>query len=175
MGPGVRGRDTNKLAVGLLGPRLPAVGRTRGVRAAAWVAQLTIAVAFIKIGAAPKLANDEMSQEVFELVGAGSLGMYSVGVIELAAAVLLIVPWTSVYGAGLAAMSMIGALTAHLVTDLGPLPELANPATGEPETQPLIFFALGLLVLAAFVLIVRRHEIFGSAEQITGERPPRGV
>ena len=152
---------------------VPAVGTTRGVRLAAWSAQLVIAAAFIKVGAAPKLANSEMSQEVFRLVGAGQAGMYSVGVIELIAAVMLLIPWLGVYGAGLSAMSMVGAITAHITTDLGPLPELLNPETGEREAQPLIFLAFVLLALSIFVLTVRRHEITGKP-RATPERRAAG-
>jgi uncharacterized membrane protein YphA (DoxX/SURF4 family) len=58
------------------------------------------------------------SVHIFSTLGLEPLGRITVGILELIAAVLLLVPYTTLFGAILGAGSMVGALFSHL-TKLG--------------------------------------------------------
>jgi uncharacterized membrane protein YphA (DoxX/SURF4 family) len=65
-----------------------------------------------------KFTGAEESVYIFRTLGAEPWGRIASGVLELVASVLLLWPGRTVYGAGLAAMLMVGAIGSHL-TRLG--------------------------------------------------------
>ena len=91
--------------------------------------QVVLAAAFLGMGALPKLTGDPMVVELFELLGA-PWARVVVGVIEIVAAILLVIPRTAVYGGIAAILAMLGAIASHL-GPLGIMPELTDPETGE--------------------------------------------
>lgn len=89
-----------------------------------WILRLGIAAMFV-IAALPKLTAQAEPTAMFEQLG-GAPMMYLTGVMELAAAVLLLVPKTKAYGAVLALGVMGGAIVSHLaVLGLGGMFPLA--------------------------------------------------
>lgn len=125
-----------------------------------WVVQGVLAGAFVFMGALPKLMGDPMAVELFERIGFGQGFRLVVGLTELAAAVLLVIPRTALFGGLLAAGAMVGAIGAHLLTPLGVMPEfVVNEVTGETEAQPMILFAAMFLVLALAIVAIRRGEL----------------
>jgi hypothetical protein len=95
---------------------------------------------FFKFTAAPE------SVAIFEQLGLEPYGRIGIGVLELIAAVLLLIPRWSVFGAVLGGLLMGGALMSH-VTKLG--------FSGEMGSLAL----LALIVLACCVaLLIRQRE-----------------
>jgi len=89
-----------------------------------WIARIGIAGMFV-MAAVPKLTAQAEPTELFSQLG-GAAMMYLTGVMELVAAVLLLVPKTKVYGAVLALGVMGGAIVSHLaVLGLGGMFPLA--------------------------------------------------
>ena len=125
----------------------------------AWVLQIALAGAFIAMGAIPKLTGDYMAVQIFEQVGMGQGFRYVVGVIELGAAVLLLIPKTRVIGGLAAAGAMVGAIGSHTFTPLGWMPELAATEGADPEAMPLVVFAAVFLALSLVVVFLRRDEL----------------
>lgn len=134
-------------------------GTGRAANAVGWTLAVGIAAAFVVTGAVPKLTGDPISAELFSRVGGPAFSVYVVGVIELVAAVMILVPRTRVFGAMLAAGAMVGAIGAHVATPLGITPEFVDPATGEAFAPPLFAMAVGLLIASVGVLAIRRREI----------------
>lgn len=69
---------------------------------------------FVAAGLA-KLAGAEMMVQTFEAVGVGQWFRYVTGVIEIAGAAFLWMRGREIYGAGLLACTMAGAVLAHLL------------------------------------------------------------
>ncbi len=130
---------------------------SKPLRITSWVLQLVLAAAFLGMGALPKLTGDPMAVELFELVGA-PWARIVVGVIELVAAILLVIPRTAAYGGIAAILAMFGAIASHL-GPLGIMPELTDPGTGEKGPVPMFFMAIAFLVLAAVVVYLRRDQL----------------
>ena len=77
-----------------------------------------LTLAFLAAGLS-KLAGVEMMVATFDAIGVGQWFRYVTGIFEVAGAVLLWVKGREVYGAGLLAVTMVGAIIAHLAI-LGP-------------------------------------------------------
>ncbi|MEM8768803.1 MAG: DoxX family protein [Pseudomonadota bacterium] len=107
------------------------------------IIKVLLTVAFIAAGGA-KLAGVEQMVATYEALGFGQWFRYLTGVIEVAGAALLWIPGFQLWGAGLLACTMLGAIAAHLLV-LG------------PSAVPAI--ALG--VLAAFVAYSHRAQFPG--------------
>ena len=75
---------------------------------------MLLAAAFLAAGAA-KLAGPEMMVKQFEAIGLGQWFRYLTGILEIAAAILLLIPRRAGYGALLLIPIMLGAAGAHLV------------------------------------------------------------
>jgi uncharacterized membrane protein YphA (DoxX/SURF4 family) len=78
-----------------------------------WIAKIVAAIIllqtlFFKFTAAPE------SVEIFTKVGIEPYGRIGTGVLELIAAILILIPATAYLGAGLALGLMVGAIGAHL-------------------------------------------------------------
>ncbi len=107
-----------------------------------WILTVLLAVAFLGAGGS-KLAGRPPMPENFTRWGFPLWFMYLTGVIEVAAALLLLVPRTATLGGALVVGTMVGAALTHLKEGEGP-----------QAVAPLI-----LLVLGAVVALARRHEV----------------
>jgi hypothetical protein len=114
-----------------------------------WLAQLTVAVILAQT-LFFKFTGAEESIYIFSTIHAEPWGRIGSGVIELVAAVCLLVPATAPLGAALALASMSGAILTHL-TVLG----IAVKGDGG------LLFGLALTALAGslVVLVIRRAGI----------------
>jgi len=92
--------------------------RTR--RVISWIAVILLAVVFLSEGAA-KFPESRLWVRVFDLIGFGQWFRYVTGAVEVAGALLLLIPATRLWGAVLLAGTMCGALLTHaLVIGIGP-------------------------------------------------------
>jgi uncharacterized membrane protein YphA (DoxX/SURF4 family) len=123
--------------------RLPNVGgaRRKGLNLALWFVQALLALAFLGAGSAKLIGRPDMVA-LFAAVGVGQWFRYVTGILELAGAVLILVPKTRSVGAGLLAVIMLCAIATNLF--------ILHAAV----TPPLV-----LLLLASFVLWGRRREL----------------
>jgi len=114
-----------------------------------WMLQVVVAVIllqtlFFKFTAAAE------SVYIFSTLGAEPWGRIGSGVVELIAAILLLVPSTITVGAALALAVIVGAIASHL-TILG--------IEVQGDGGLLFFLALTVFVASAAVLVIRRGEI----------------
>jgi putative oxidoreductase len=86
----------------------------RATNIALWSLQVLLAAAFLMAGAS-KLAGVERMVNDFEAIGLGQWFRYLTGGLEVAAAVLLLIPGKGGYGAVLLLPIMIGAAVVHFV------------------------------------------------------------
>jgi uncharacterized membrane protein YphA (DoxX/SURF4 family) len=104
--------------------RTDAQGNTRVQNVSLWVVQVLLAAVFLGAGYAKLSGAPEMVQN-FELLGFGQWLRYFTGGIEVAAALLLLVPRLAAVGALLLAGTMAGAVATHLLALPGsPVPAL---------------------------------------------------
>ncbi len=120
-----------------------------------WVLQIAVAGVFVMMSI-NKLTGNADARWIFQQVGLGDAGMYATGVAELLSAILLLVPKTTIYGAILSILVVLGAIGSHL-TKLGisvPLPSLKG------DKDPSMFImAVGVLVVSCVILFLRRSEL----------------
>jgi uncharacterized membrane protein YphA (DoxX/SURF4 family) len=102
----------------------------------AWALQILAAAQFF-LTALDKLSDAPPMIQLFETVGLGQWLRYVTGIIELTGAVLVLLPRLARVGAALLALTMIGALVAHLTV----LPF--------PPVKPIVLLAMMLVVLWA--------------------------
>ena len=112
-----------------------------------WIARVIIIVIlgqtlFFKFTDAPETV------EIFRQLGLGAAGYKAIGVVELFACILLLLPHAIIYGALLSFGLMSGALFAHL-TQLGFAGEMAS----------LGLLAIVAWILSLLVLILHRQKI----------------
>lgn len=105
--------------------------------------RILLAITFVAAGGA-KLAGVPTMVQVFDAIGIGQWFRIVTGAVEIAGAVLLLVPAMAGYGAALMTATMACAVLTHLVLIGG------NPTP-----------AIVLLVLSGFVLWVRRADLTG--------------
>jgi putative oxidoreductase len=113
-------------------------GRSRTVTAISWTLQALIAAMFLFAGSS-KLSGAPPMVQTFGLLGLGQWFRYSTGTIEIVSAVLLFIPGLALYGALAAAVTMTGAVIAHVAV-LG----------GSPVPAAVLFAA------AVSVIYIRR-------------------
>jgi putative oxidoreductase len=113
----------------------------KGANIALWVLQAFLALAFAGAASGKLLGKPEMVA-LFEAVGVGQWFRYVTGVLELAGALLIVVPRTKFFGAALLCVVMVGAVLTHLFI-------LHSAPTA----------AAVLLVLAGVVAWARRGEV----------------
>ena len=108
-----------------------------------WTLKVLAGLAFLAAGYA-KLTGAEMMIATFDGVGIGQWFRYVTGAIEVVGAVLLFVPGKAFYGAVMLAVTMTGAVAAHLLLIGGsPLPALillaitATIAWSNKEQMPI--------------------------------------
>jgi uncharacterized membrane protein YphA (DoxX/SURF4 family) len=114
-----------------------------------WVLQLVVAAIlvqtlFFKFTGAPE------SVYIFSTLGAEPWGRIGSGVVELIAAILLLVPATTTVGAALAMGVMVGAILSHLTV-------LGLEVQGDGGL--LFGLALTVFVASGVILLLRRDEI----------------
>ncbi|MFI9599007.1 DoxX family protein [Streptomyces sp. NPDC052043] len=113
----------------------PASGR-RAARVALRVVQVLLGLFFVFASALPKLIAHPSAVEIFDEMGWGRTGMYSIGVLELAGGVALLVPvLQSVSAVALSAL-MVGAFSVQLTVFDG-----QNAATPVVLIVPLALIA----------------------------------
>ena len=113
----------------------------KGANIALWVLQALLALAFVG-AASGKLAGKPEMVALFEAVGVGQWFRYVTGLLELAGAILIVVPRTKFFGAALLSVVMVGAVLTHVFI-------LRNA-----PTAPAV-----LLLLAGVVAWGRRGEV----------------
>ncbi|MDD7966668.1 DoxX family protein [Actinomycetospora lemnae] len=118
-----------------------ATTRPRAVRWALGVLQVLLAAVYL-FSAAGKISLEPMVVAGFAMMGIGTAGTVAIGVVELAAAVGLLVPRL----AGLAAAGCVALMTGAVIIT-------ASTLGGTMILVPAV-----VLVLVAVVSWVRRHE-----------------
>jgi uncharacterized membrane protein len=126
----------------------------RSARIALRAVQVLLALFFGVASALPKLVAHSSAVEPFERMGWGDLGMYGIGVLELAGAVALLIPVLQ----SVAALALSGLMVGAFVVQL-------TVFDGEHAATPLI-----LLVPLALVAWARRGH---TAELLRMLRPVR--
>lgn len=122
---------------------------SKGKNVALWALQILTAAAFLMAGFG-KLSGQPMMVETFDKIGIGEWFLYVTGGIEVASAILLLIPRLMPVGAALLFCTMAGAVLTHLVLIGGsPLPAL---------------------VLACFAAIILWGR-FGTLKTLLGELP----
>jgi len=122
-----------------------------------WIIRLVPAVIllqtlFYKFSAAP------VSVYIFESLGLEPVGRIGIGVLELIAAAMILLPRTSILGAVLSLGLMMGALFSHL-TVIG--------VNVHNDGGQLFALALIVALFSVFILIAERSKIYMFLEMIT--------
>ena len=99
-----------------------------------------------------KFSGAKESVYIFSTLGAEPWGRIGSGVVELVAAILLLVPRTIAVGAVISLGVISGAIVSHL-TKLG----IALPAVG--DNGELFALALVVFLCSAVVLVLHRKEL----------------
>jgi hypothetical protein len=87
--------------------------RARVVTGVLWTLQILSAAMFLFSGSL-KLAGAPMMVQMFGVLGLGQWFRYVTGGIEVASALLLLIPALAVYGAAALAVTMVGAIITHV-------------------------------------------------------------
>lgn len=95
----------------------------------------------------------------------GEFGAYGVGVTELVAAVLILIPATRTLGAGISLLVISGAIFFHLFTPLG-IDRVIDQA-GTTDGGALFFTAVAVWVASAAIIGMARY---GQRAQANGAR-----
>ena len=117
---------------------------------ATWVLKLLAAVIMLQT-LYFKFTGAEESVYIFTQLGMEPYGRIGVGVLELIAAVLILYPKTTAFGAALAIGLMAGALFFHL-TKLG--------IVVEDDGGQLFIYALLVLLASMALMIIYRQQLY---------------
>ncbi|QYX80850.1 DoxX family protein [Streptomyces akebiae] len=131
-----------------------AVPRGKGARISLRALQIALALFYGFASALPKLIAHPSAVESFETLGWGSAGMYTIGVLELAGAVGLLIPVL----APVAAVSLGALMVGAFITQI-------TAFDGEYAATPLI-----LIVPLALIAWVRRQDAAGLTKLTPGRR-----
>jgi putative oxidoreductase len=115
--------------------------RGRASLIALWLTQVALALMFLMAGGS-KLAGVPAMVSLFDALGLGQWFRYVTGVIEVTAAIALLVPSAAIFGALLLIPTMLGAIVANVFV-----------VHGSP-VMPLL-----LLLAAAAVAWARRRQL----------------
>jgi len=102
---------------------IPTVHRGRAAIVALWVIQVALAAMFLMAGGSKLLGAPDMVN-LFAAVGLGQWFRYVTGVIEVSAAIALLIPSAAAFGALLLVATMIGAVATNLYVGQSPAPPL---------------------------------------------------
>jgi putative oxidoreductase len=106
------------------GRRSGSISTAKIVNMGLWILQIAAAGMFLMVGFF-KLSGDPQLVGLFAAIGLGQWLRYLTGTLEVAGAVLLLIPRTSGLGALLLAGVMTGAVTTHLfIVGGSPLPAI---------------------------------------------------
>jgi len=146
---------------------------TSKARIASWGLQIVVA-AILGQTLFFKFTGAEETKALFAVLDAEPVGRFATGIAELVAVVLLLVPRTVVFGAGLALGVILPAIFLHL-TQLGISidPAVLRDPRLEPLAGPSLFvLAVVVAVGSAGILLLRRDELpfIGEATASTPER-----
>jgi putative oxidoreductase len=128
-----------------------------------WIARLVAALIMLQT-LYFKFSGAEESIYIFKTVGMEPWGRYGVGVMELIAAILLLISATAWIGAALGASLMAGAIGMHL-TILGISVSNGN---GETDGGQLFIYAVIVLIACIYVLFVNREHILQAVAKVRG-------
>ncbi|MEU4036797.1 DoxX family protein [Streptomyces collinus] len=92
----------------------PATARSRAARIALRTVQVLLALFYGLASALPKLIAHPSAAESFDKMGWGSAGMYTIGALELAGAIALLVPVLQSVAAMALSALMVGAFIVQL-------------------------------------------------------------
>ncbi|MGI5453943.1 DoxX family protein [Streptomyces sp. CA-249302] len=112
-----------------------ATARGRRARIALRTLQVVLALFYALASALPKLIANSYAVDSFDRIGWGSTGMYTIGALELAGAVALLIPVLQSVAAGALSLLMVGAFFVQLVV-----------FGGENAATPLILIVPLLLI-----------------------------
>jgi uncharacterized membrane protein YphA (DoxX/SURF4 family) len=101
-----------------------------------WVLRVLLGAAFVFFSL-PKLTGDAQTIQTFTALGAEPVLRYVTGLLELVGGVMLFIPRTTLYGAAVGAVTMLGAIASHLFV-LG---------TGGPFPLAILFLILAVAIL----------------------------
>lgn len=119
-----------------------------------WILQILLAVQFVMNGYA--LFTDQFVAK-FDDIGFGQWFRYFTGVLEIGAALGLLVPRIC----GIAALALAGIMGGAALTELF----LVTNGGFKAATMPIIF-----MVCALVIAIYRREQIFGLLSAVTGKK-----
>ncbi|MFD9979860.1 DoxX family protein [Streptomyces massasporeus] len=91
-----------------------ATARGRRARIALRALQVLLALFYAVASALPKLIGHESAAESFERLGWGSAGMYTIGALELAGAIALLIPVLQSVAAMALSALMVGAFVVQI-------------------------------------------------------------
>lgn len=142
-----------------LNPPLSGTGRATTI--VSWLCQLAVAAIllqtlYFKFTWAPE------TRVIFARLG-GRPAATVAGVVELVAAVLLLLPGRATWGALLALATIGGAIGTHLFF-IGV--EVVDPSTGLGDGGLLFGLALGVALLSTIILVLRRGEIVDTVRRL---------
>ncbi|MFC8871682.1 DoxX family protein [Streptomyces sp. NPDC057148] len=113
-----------------------APARVRGARIVLRAVQVLLAVFFAVASALPKLIAHSSAADIFAEMGWGNAGMFTIGVLELAGAIALLIPVLQSVAATALSALMAGAFVVQLTYFDG-----ANAATPVILMVPLLIIA----------------------------------
>jgi uncharacterized membrane protein YphA (DoxX/SURF4 family) len=119
----------------------PTIHRGRAATVTLWIVQIALAGMFLMAGAS-KLFGAAPMVELFNAIGIGQWFRYVTGLIEVGAAIALLVPRAAVFGALVLVPTMIGAIVTQLF--------IVHASPVAPAV---------LLVGAVAILWIRRREL----------------
>ncbi|MFE7761630.1 DoxX family protein [Streptomyces sp. NPDC057438] len=131
--------------------------RGRAARVALRALQIVLALFYAFASALPKLIAHPSAVESFDTLGWGSAGMYTIGALELAGAIGLLVPAL----APVAAVSLGALMVGAFITQI-------TAFEGEYAATPLI-----LIIPLTLIAWTRRQDVTGPAQWL--RRPRRDV
>lgn len=144
-------------------------------RMLSWILQIVAAGIFV-MAMIPKFTGPDETRALFEVLGAEPAGRYMVGLMELAAVLLLLIPRTVVFGAIVGFVTIVGAIGSHL-TKLGVSidPEtLGQPALEAVAGPSMFVMAVVVFVATAGVLFIRRGQLPVIGPRLAGRANPSG-
>lgn len=80
----------------------------------AWILRLGVAAVFFSVGSS-KFGAHSSWIKIFEQIGLGQWFRYATGILQIIGAALVLIPRTSLFGLGILASTMAGAVTVWLV------------------------------------------------------------
>ncbi len=125
-----------------------------------WTARIVAAIIMLQT-LYFKFTGAEESIYIFTAVGMEPWGRIGVGMMELIASILIIIPATSWIGAGIALGLMLGAMGMHL-TILG--------IEVQGDGGYLFFLALVVAICSAFIMWVNREVVLGFLSKVTDKK-----